>query len=119
MNDRKIRNFILNELSQFKFRTYTQGFKYLCEAIYICIKDINALDNLTKFVFPKVGEKYNKSALRVKWCMEQVIQTMYNNTSIEILCNYFNIESNMKISLKFIIYTVVCKYENYLYKKSK
>lgn len=118
MKDREIKEFILNELSKFEFKKYTQGFKYLNEAIYICIKDINSLDNLTKYVFPKIGRKYNKSWLKVKWCMEQVIQTMYNNTSMDVLCSYFNIDSNMKISLKFIIYTVVCKYENYLYKNN-
>ena len=61
--------------------------------------------------FPKIATKYNeKSLYNVKWCIDQVIKTMYNNTEISTLCNYFGIEENIKPSLKFIIYTIVCKY---------
>ena len=111
MEDRKIKDFISKELSNFEFKRYSKGFKYLSEAILLCIKDINLLDNLSKNVFPKIATKYNeKSLYNVKWCIDQVIKTMYNNTEISTLCNYFGIEENIKPSLKFVIYTIVCKY---------
>lgn len=111
MNEKQIKDFILKELSNFQFKKYSKEFKYLNEAILICIKDIELLDNLTKNVFPKIAKEYNeKSWYNIKWCIEQSIKTMYNNTKISILCNYFNIEENIKPSLKFIIYTIVCKY---------
>ena len=111
MEEKKIRDFIFKELSNFKFKKYTKGFKYLNEAIFICINDIDALDNLSKNVFPIIANKFNeKSILNVKWCIEQVVKTMYNNTEIHILCNYFDIDECIKPSLKFIIYTIVCKY---------
>ena len=109
MNDNDIKKFIYNELSKFNFKRETKGFKYLCDAIFICIKDENALDNLSKNVFPQIAEKYNeKSFFKVKWCIEQILKTMYNNTKISIISNYFSIDENLKPSLKFIIYTVVC-----------
>lgn len=112
MNDKKTKEFILKELSKLNFKRYTKGFKYLNEAIYICIKNSDAIDNLQKNVFPCIAKKYNEeSLLKVKWCIEQAIKTMYNNTEINILCKYFNIEENLRPSLKFIIYTVVCNYE--------
>ena len=90
---------------------YTKGFKYLSESILLCIKDENAIENLHKNVFPTIAIKYNeKSSLNVKWCIEQTIKTMYNNTEIKKICDYFDIEENIKPTLKFIIYTVVCKY---------
>jgi len=58
--EKKIRDFIYKELSKFNFRRYTKGFKYLSEAIYICIKDENSIENLSKNVFPKILEKYNE-----------------------------------------------------------
>ena len=76
MNDNDIKKFIYNELSNFNFKRETKGFKYLCDAIFICIKDENALDNLSKNVFPQIAEKYNeKSFFKVKWCIEQILKT--------------------------------------------
>lgn len=116
MNDNIVKEFILKELSQFNFHRYTKGFKYLNEAIFLCINNDDAIDNLHKNVFPYIAKKYNeKKPLNIKWCIEQSIKTMYNNTEIKKICTYFNIEENIKPSLKFIIYTVVCKYEQNKY----
>lgn len=113
MKNYKIKTFIFDELSKFKFNRYTKGYKYLVEAIYICIIDIDALDNLTKYVFPRISKKYKeKSDFHVKWCINQVINTMYNNTKFNIISEYFKLDENLKPSLKFIIYTIVCKYNN-------
>lgn len=115
--EKKIRNFVYKELSKLNFRRYTKGFKYLSEAIYICIEDENCIENLSKNVFPKILEKYNeKSIYNVKWCIDQVIKTMYNNTDIKVLGEYFNLDKDLKPSLKFIVYCIVCKY--YSCKKS-
>ena len=119
-DEKKINSFIKNELSQFYLKKQTKGFKYLCNAIYICIKNEDALDNLTKNVYPQIAERYKeKSPYNVKWCIEQVIKTMYNNTEISILCKYFDIEENLKPSVKFIIYTIVCNSNNRYVKSNK
>ena len=112
-SDEKIKEFVFKELSKFNFRQYTKGFKYLLESICICIENTELLDNLSRNVFPKIAERYNeKSVYNVKWCIDQVIKTMYNNTDMNIICKYFRIEENLKPSLKFIVYTIVCKYNN-------
>ena len=118
MHEKRIKIYIQNELSKFEFKKYTKGYKYLVETIYLSIVDSDAIDNLTKNVFPKVADKYNeKTYLNVKWCIEQVVNTMYNNTKIEILCKYFQIDSGIKPSLKFIVYTIKCNYERMLLDK--
>ena len=115
MNENHTKDYIIKELSNFKFQKYTKGFKYLVETIYLSIIDENALDNLTKNVFPIVCKKYNeKSFLNVKWCIDKIIESMYNNTDMNIICNYFNLDYNIKPSLKFIVYTIACKYNNSL-----
>lgn len=74
-------------------------------------RDEDSIENLTCNIFPKIAEKYKeKSYINVKWCINQVINTMYNNTSMDIISKYFNLEENVKPSLKFIIYTIVNKY---------
>lgn len=71
MEDNKIKMFISKELSKLEFKKYTKGFKYLSEAILICIKDSNSLDNICKYVYPQIALKYHeKSYLHIKWCIE-------------------------------------------------
>lgn len=109
--EKNIKNYIIKELLKFKLQRGSKGFKYLVETIYLSIVDVDALDNLSKNVFPIIAKKYNeKSSLNVKWCIDKVIQTMYNNTEMEVISKYFNLEYNMKPSLKCIVYTIVCNY---------
>ncbi len=112
-NEKDIKQFIENELCKFNFRRGTKGYKYLKEAICLCIINENAIDNLTKNVFPTIAKEYNeKSYLSIKWCIDQCIITMYNNTQTDIISKYFMLPENLKPSLKLIIYTIVCNYEN-------
>ena len=41
-----------------------------------------------------------------------------NNTKIDVLCKYFNLDLGLKPSLKFIVYTIMCNYERMLLEKS-
>lgn len=109
-NLNKLKEFINNELSKVKFNQSTKGFKYLEEAIFICVINDDAIDNLSKNVFPKIANEHNeKTSFNVKWCIEQIINTMYNNTDGNILCQNYNLEINSKSTLKHIIYTILCK----------
>lgn len=100
-------------MNYLNFKKETKGFKYLCEAIYLSIIDENALDNLSNNVFSKIARKYHtNTSANVKWCMNRVIDTMYCNTSMKTLCEYFKMENDQKQTLKFIIYFIVCKYYN-------
>lgn len=113
MEDKKIREFIVKELLKFEFKRCTKGYKYLTETIFICIKNNDNMDNLTKNVFTKLAKKYNeKTFFNIKWCIEQSLKTMFNNTKISIVSEYFNLDENLKPSLKFFVYTIVCNYYN-------
>lgn len=112
MKDVEIKEFIKKELGNFQFIRISMGYRYLVDAIFICIKDQNALNNLNQNVFPKLAEKYNAlSYIHIKWCIEQSIRTMYNNTDSKILSKYFNLDEDKRPSLKYLIYTIVSKYE--------
>ena len=112
MNDKTINEFILKELSNFEFNRCTKGFKYLYCCIFICIKNIDLMDNLNKDVFPLIAQKYKqKSPNNIKWCIEQILKTMYCNTKIDIICKYFKVDKNIQPSLKLFIYTIVSKFK--------
>lgn len=112
MKDIEIKKFITGELCNFEFIRISMGYRYLIDAILICIKDPNAIDNLNQNVFPKIAEKYNvTSYIHIKWCIEQLIKTMYNNTNSKVMSDYFMLDEDKKPTLKYIIYTIVTKYE--------
>lgn len=113
MEEKKIRTFINSELLKFNFRRCTKGYKYLNETIYMCIKNLDNIDNLNKNVFNQIAIKFNeKSFYNVKWCIEQSLKTMINNTRLNIICEYFKIDENIRPSLKFFVYTIVCNFYN-------
>lgn len=109
--EQEIRKYIFNELSKLNFKKETKGFKYLNEAIFLSIIDENAMENLSVNIFPKIAEKYHtKTEQNVKWCINGAIDTMYYNTDIKLLCQYFKLEKYKKPTAKYIIYFIVCKY---------
>lgn len=106
-----LREDILREMHLFKFNVTTKGYKYLIDTIEICIKDENAIENLEKNVFSILAEKYKLDKKdKVKWCINQVFETMLKNTDMKIITEYFNISEKEKLSVKNFIYTVVYKY---------
>lgn len=111
MEKKIIKEFVLKELAKFKLKGGSKGYKYLLETIYMCILNNDNLDNLSQSVFPVIAQKYKeKSANHVKWCIDKIIQTMYNNTDMKVIANYFGLDYNVKPSLKFVVYTIVCNY---------
>ena len=111
LNLKYLREDILREMHLFKFNVTTKGYKYLIDTIEICIKDENAIENLEKNVFSILAEKYKLDKKdKVKWCINQVFETMLKNTDMKIITEYFNISEKEKLSVKNFIYTVVYKY---------
>ncbi|MCI8518954.1 MAG: hypothetical protein HFJ51_02335 [Clostridia bacterium] len=120
MEDIKIKEYIFQELSDLKFVKCSKGYTYLNEAILMCIKDISIANNLSKNVYTVIAKKYKETSPRnVKGCMEQAINTMFNNTKPEILYKHFYTEKYEKPTLKLIIWVIVNKYELYQAKRAK
>ncbi len=113
MEEKKVKEFISKELLKFNFIRCTKGYKYLKESILLCINNIDNMENLNKNIFTQIAIKYNeKSFFNVKWCIEQSLKTMINNTKISVISTYFNLDENIRPSVKFFIYTIVSKYYN-------
>ena len=112
MKDESIIKFINKELSQYNFKKCTKGYKYLFESILLCIKDDEMLEDLNNKVFPIIAKKYKaKTALNVKWCIEQSIKSMYLNTDDKIIKKNLDLEDNTKPTIKFLIYSIVSKFQ--------
>lgn len=113
MKKDNIMKYIEKEMSLFKIKPYSKGYKYLTDAIYICISNEDAIENIAKNVYPKIAKKYGLDSIyKVKWNLENAIETIYYDTNSDVICNYFKIDICQKITVKFFIYTVISKYFN-------
>ena len=57
MGIEEIERYINKELKQFKIKQYSKGYKYLAAAIYICILNEDAIENMSQNVYPKSVDK--------------------------------------------------------------
>lgn len=113
MEKNKIKIYIFKELSNLKFKKETKGFRYLVDAIYLTILDDELIENLTQKLYKKIAKHYEiENSKRIKWCIEETINSMYRNTKQYKINQYFNLENNEKPTPKFVIYTIACKYLN-------
>lgn len=120
MEDVKMKEYIFKELSDLKFVRCSKGYTYLNEAILMCIKNVNLANNLSKNVYTAIAKKYNeKSPRNVKGCIEQTINTMFNNTKPETLYKHFYTDKYEKPTLKLIIWVIVNRYEWHKAKEAK
>ena len=114
MDDTRIRMYILKELSKLRFSLHNKGGMYLIDAIFICIKDERAIENLNQNVYSVIADKYHaKTMLTVKAVMQHSIETMYRNMEEAKVKKYFYLETYEKPTLKRVIGTVVFKYGLY------
>lgn len=100
---------ILNELLFLNYNISLKGTKYLIETIKHVYNNRDYLDNLEKFVYPNVAQKYNEKLCNIKCRIGKATMLMYYNCEIEKLKIYFNLDVDIKPKLKTVIETIVRK----------
>ena len=107
--DENIDKKILNEMLFLKYNPSLKGTKYLIETIKCVYENIDYLDNLEKFVYPKVAQKYNEKLCNIKCRIGKATMHMYYNCEIDKLKEYFNLDIDTKPKIKTVIDTIVRK----------
>ena len=100
---------ILNELLFLNYNISLKGTKYLIDTIKYVYYDRYSIDNLEKFVYPSVAQKYNEKLCNIKCRIGKATMLMYYNCEIEKLKEYFNLDFDIKPKLKTVIETIVRK----------
>ena len=95
-----LEDIIIMELKNFNFKRNSLGYEYLIDAIKIVIEDSKSANNFHDSIYVPIGEKYGIKPENVLWCINKIIMLMYFNTNDEIITNYFEVESNEKITTK-------------------
>ncbi len=65
------------------------GYKYLCTAILLCIKDITLLEYPTKCLYRTIAKKYNASYIKIYRLIAYAIEIGWKKADQELICSMF------------------------------
>ena len=106
-----IRKFINKEMDKFNFNRNTNSYKYLKDAIFQVIRNIDLNFELERDIYKRVAQINNKkNELVIKWSIEKLMERMYINTKCTTIQEYFNFTEDIKPTTKLFIRTIAIKY---------
>lgn len=68
---------------------HIKGYQYMREAIMMVIKDLDAINSVTKILYPTVAKKYNTTSSRVERAIRHAIEVAWDRGDIEVLDEMF------------------------------
>ena len=68
---------------------HIKGYHYLREAILYTIKDMEAINAVTKVLYPAVAKRFNTTASRVERAIRHAIEVAWDRGDLETLQKYF------------------------------
>lgn len=76
---------------------HIKGYQYLREAIILTIEDMDAINAVTKVLYPTVAKKFNTTPSRVERAIRHAIEVAWDRGDIETLQKFFGYTvSNIK-----------------------
>lgn len=68
---------------------HIKGYHYLREAILICTKNNEAINAVTKLLYPTIAKKYSTTASRVERAIRHAIEVAWDRGDLDVLDSYF------------------------------
>ncbi|MGN0804179.1 MAG: sporulation transcription factor Spo0A [Candidatus Coproplasma sp.] len=70
---------------------HIMGYQYLREGIKMTIEDPSIINNVTKRLYPEIGQKYKTSASKVERAIRHAIEVAWNRGRIEAINSVFGV----------------------------
>lgn len=64
---------------------HIKGYSYLREGIKMAVEQPDVINNVTKVLYPKIGEKYNTTASKVERAIRHAIEVAWNRGRIDVI----------------------------------
>ena len=68
---------------------HIKGYQYMRDAIIMVIKDMDAINSVTKILYPTVAKKYNTTSSRVERAIRHAIEVAWDRGDPEVLDEMF------------------------------
>ncbi len=72
---------------------HIKGYSYLREGVKMAVKDPDIINNITKKLYPQIGEKYQTSASKVERAIRHAIEVAWNKGRIDNINNIFGVRA--------------------------
>lgn len=104
-----IKNKIINELQTIGYNLSHNGTHYIAESVLLIATLNYNSENLSKNIYPKVSQIYNKSLNNVKTNIITATDAAYKNIDKITLKKYLRIPDNVKPTAKMVINVILQK----------
>lgn len=72
---------------------HIKGYCFLREGVKMAVKDPTIINNITKKLYPMIGEKYNTTASKVERAIRHAIEVAWNRGRIESINNILGVRA--------------------------
>ena len=76
-------------IQQLGVPAHIKGYQYIRDAIMMVIEDMEAINSITKFLYPTVAKHYNTTSSRVERAIRHAIEVAWDRGNPEILNELF------------------------------
>lgn len=80
---------ITDILHQIGVPAHIKGYHYLREGILLAVNDSEALDSITKILYPAIAKKFSTTSSRVERAIRHAIEVAWDRGDVDILDSYF------------------------------
>ena len=85
----ELRFSVTSILHEIGIPTHIKGYQYLRDAIILAIEDHDAIDRVTKILYPKIARKYSTSACSVERAIRHAIEVAWDRGDLATLQRFF------------------------------
>ncbi len=68
---------------------HIKGYQYLCDAIAFAVEDHDAIDRVTKILYPRIARKYSASSCSVERAIRHAIEIAWDRGDLDTLQRFF------------------------------
>ena len=72
---------------------HIKGYSFLREGVKMAVDDPDIINNITKKLYPSIGEKYNTTASKVERAIRHAIEVAWNRGRIETINNILGVRA--------------------------
>ena len=88
-SDLEIEMRVTNIIHQIGVPAHIKGYQYLREAIIMTIHDMEAINAITKILYPTVAKKFKTTSSRVERAIRHAIEVAWDRGDVDTLQEYF------------------------------
>jgi hypothetical protein len=86
----KLETEITNALIKFGIPAHIRGFRYTRDALKVLMMNPNAMDSITKILYPDVAEMFDTTPSKVERAIRHAIEVAWDRGDVNYLNKYFN-----------------------------